>query len=226
MKFITEEDLRDLYRKQPFTNYDLSPGERLTPGARQFLVDRGVNMYDPSDPFIKGKGKEDPPSAQKSQQNEAAGGRKKKKFCSRMKSLKALFLLTAEELLTKDVCMSQQLTELYRQFACLGSAADGKCEAKDLCCTPCSGINGENFSESLGDCFEVTEFHMQMERGRQMLLLDRLRSELSELDADLPDFLEDAALTEQVSGKINQIINSLSQMICGALGGKECQRSM
>ena len=37
MKFITEEDLRDLYKKQPFTDYDLKEGERLTPGARQFL---------------------------------------------------------------------------------------------------------------------------------------------------------------------------------------------
>ena len=46
MKFITEEDLRDLYKKQPFTDYDLKEGERLTPGARQFLVDRGVDMYD------------------------------------------------------------------------------------------------------------------------------------------------------------------------------------
>ena len=46
MKFITEEDLRDLYKKQPFTDYDLREGERLTPGARQFLVDRGVDMYD------------------------------------------------------------------------------------------------------------------------------------------------------------------------------------
>ena len=53
MKFITEEDLRDLYKKQPFTNYDLQPGERLTPGARQFLVDRGINMYDENDPLSR-----------------------------------------------------------------------------------------------------------------------------------------------------------------------------
>ena len=51
MKFITEEDLRDLYKKQPFTDYDLKKGERLTPGARQFLVDRGVDMYDRNDPL-------------------------------------------------------------------------------------------------------------------------------------------------------------------------------
>ena len=51
MKFITEEDLRDLYKKQPFMDYDLQPGERLTPGARQFLLDRGINLYD-DDPFL------------------------------------------------------------------------------------------------------------------------------------------------------------------------------
>ena len=52
MKFITEQDLRDLYKKQPFMDYDLQPEERLTPGARQFLLDRGINLY-ADDPFRK-----------------------------------------------------------------------------------------------------------------------------------------------------------------------------
>ena len=51
MKFITEEDLRDLYKKEPFMEYNLQEGERLTPGARQFLLDRGINLYD-NDPFL------------------------------------------------------------------------------------------------------------------------------------------------------------------------------
>ena len=51
MKFITETDLRDLYKIQPFTDYDLQEGERLTPGARQFLLDRGVDLYDRNDPY-------------------------------------------------------------------------------------------------------------------------------------------------------------------------------
>ena len=143
-----------------------------------------------------------------------------------MKSLQALFLLTSEELLKRDICMAQQLTGLYRQFSELKTAADGTCTAQDLCCSPCSGMTGENFSQSLGCCFEITEFHMQMEKGREMLLLARLRSQLEELDLDLPDFLEGEQLQQQVSGKLNQIMNTLSQMICGALGGKECQRSI
>ncbi|MGN0704014.1 MAG: cobalamin adenosyltransferase [Lentihominibacter sp.] len=222
MKFITEEDLRDIYKKQPFTDYDLQPGERLTPGARQFLVDRGINMYDKNDPFISSG----TVKAETSESADAsAGDRKKRKFCSRLKSLQALFLLTAEELMKQDVCMSQQITGLYRQFACLGSAAEGKCEAADLCCKACTGINADNFSRNIGDCFEITEFHMQLEKGHEILLLTRLRSSLEELDAELEDFIRDTELQNTFSGKLNQIINTLSQMICCAVGGKECQRN-
>ncbi len=224
MKFITEEDLRDLYKKQPFTDYDPKPGERLTPGARQFLVDRGINMYDNDEPFVK------PAERRKETLAESAvqpvTERQKRRFCMRVKVLQSIFLLTAEELLKKDICLSQQVTGLYRQFSGLKTVGDGKCEASELCCSACSGMNEENFSSSLGECFEITDFHMQMEKGREMLLLHRLRSELEALELDLPDYLEEGELQKQVSGKLNQIINTLSQMICGALGGKECQRKM
>lgn len=41
MRFLTEEDLRLLYRNTPFAEYHIEPGTRLTPGGRQFLNDRG-----------------------------------------------------------------------------------------------------------------------------------------------------------------------------------------
>ncbi len=46
MKFITESELRDIYRIHPFTTYELEPGTKLTPGARQFLSDRGIKSPD------------------------------------------------------------------------------------------------------------------------------------------------------------------------------------
>ena len=220
MKFITEEDLRDLYKKQPFMDYDLNPGERLTPGARQFLLDRGINLYD-DDPFTN-------PGFKKADSKKAAGpiaGRKHRKYCSRIKILQALFLLTAEELMKQDVCMAQQVTELYRYFGNFRKAADGTCDAPDLGCTACTGINEDNFSQCIGECFEITEFHMCLEKGHQILLLHRLRSYLEEFDTDLPDMLGETDLQEKVSGKLNQIINTLSHMICSAVGGTECQRS-
>ncbi len=54
MKFITEANLRELYKQNPFTNYTPVEGERLTPGARQYLIDLGFNMYNKSDPYISG----------------------------------------------------------------------------------------------------------------------------------------------------------------------------
>ena len=45
MKYITEEDLRTIYKVTPFTSYQLDTGTRLTPGARQFLQDRHISVY-------------------------------------------------------------------------------------------------------------------------------------------------------------------------------------
>lgn len=207
MKFITEEDLRDLYKKQPFTDYNLKEGERLTPGARQFLVDRGVDMYD----------RNNPPAV-------SAGGSIGKKLCSRMKALNSLFLLTARDLLDTDLCLSQQLTGLSRRFAALDSVSGGKCEAAELVCNACSGMNRENFSLRIGDCFEITEFHIQMPKGREILLLNRLRSELECFSADAEELIKDEKLYQAAEARLNEIINTISQMICGATGGKECQR--
>lgn len=43
-----------------------------------------------------------------------------------MKALQSLFLLTARDPLDTDLCLSQQLTGLSRQFAALGSVSEGK----------------------------------------------------------------------------------------------------
>ncbi len=48
MKFITEEYLRDLYRKDPFDTYKLEQGQRLTPGAAEYLSDKGIKLNDDS----------------------------------------------------------------------------------------------------------------------------------------------------------------------------------
>ena len=46
MKFITEADLRATYKANPFTSYTLPAEARLTPGARQYLLDLGVDMHE------------------------------------------------------------------------------------------------------------------------------------------------------------------------------------
>ena len=228
MKFITETDLRDLYKIQPFTDYDLQEGERLTPGARQFLLDRGVDLYDRNDPYADiGTGTSvvgsstGPKTAEKAK---PLGDRKKRLFCAKFDVLKADFLLAAKEMLELDVCASQQLTGLYRQFAQLSQVAEGKCDVPDLNCSACTGITVENLSCCIGPCFEVTEFHMQMPKGKEMLILAKLRSEIDAFDVEAEELISDANLQQQFTAKLNQIINSIAQMICAAMGGSECQR--
>ncbi len=230
MKFITESDLRDLYKNRPFTDYNLQEGERLTPGARQFLLDRGIDMYDKNDPFICGKAdttcKTEENTPVKKDKQKTAGEYSNRRLCARLKIIQTDFLITVEELLGRDVCLSQQLMSLYKHLSSIiDCAKEDNCKVSDLSCAACTGINEGNFSCNIGECFEITEFHMQVEKRREMLLLDRLRNELYELDIMLPE-LTSSELADIMSNKLNQIINSISQMICAAMGGKECQRKI
>lgn len=224
MKFITENDLRDINKKEPFTTYEIEPGARLTPGARQFLSDRGINMFD-SDPFIK---KNTVNVKQSSELLQSKNNWKKKILRSKMKSMEALFLIVGEELLSGDVLLAQSVINLGKQFSSIKNVVEGKGLAEKLCCKECAGINLDNFSDELDDCFEITEFHMQLKKGRKIIILHRLRCALQEIEPIVLELYdgcnEDSELCSDVVEKINQIINTLSQMICSVFGGGKCQR--
>lgn len=44
LKFITEQYLREIYKKTPFEIFKLEKEQRLTPGGRQFLVDKRIKV--------------------------------------------------------------------------------------------------------------------------------------------------------------------------------------
>ena len=255
MKFITEDELRFLYRKEPFTTYEPEPGTRLTPGARQFLLDRGIDMYDEQKqgPIIRESLTQEIccPSAnpnhnggakqhqeEEAAQHHAGGHGKAPKKCNwkikmvrtKLCSVEAVFLITEQALLEGDVLMAQNLTRLSKQFSDIRHMVEGKGNAMNLPCKECSGITCENFSEDQEDCFEITDLHVQLERGKEILALHRLRCALREIEPVMMQAFEgnDAAIGPCMDaiGKINQIINTVSQMICAAVGGKECQRKL
>jgi len=224
MKFITENDLRDFNRKEPFTNYEIEPGVKLTPGARQFLSDRGITMFD-NDPCTK---QNTVNVKQPSALQEKKNNWKKKKLHCKMKSTEALFFLAGQELLSGDVFLAQSIINLGKQFFCIKNAVEGKGSAENLSCKECTGINADNFSDDLDDCFEVTEFHMQLEKGREIIILHRLRCALREIEPVVLELYEGSdkenEMCKEVIEKVNQIVNNLSQMVCSILGGKKCQR--
>lgn len=224
MKYITEEDLRDLYRKAPFTNYDLEPGVRLTPGARQFLIDKGIAKPENE---LSGTVKNEIVKSTTGK-TEKKDTYKINKLYNHMRSVEALFLLTEEELLSRDVCLAQSVIKLGKQFSGIKASLKSKAPVENLTCIECTGIKNSNFSEDLEDCFEINEFHIQLEKGREIIVLHRLRCVLNELKPFVQELYEgsdaETKVCEDMIGKINQIINSLSLLICLAFGGKKCQR--
>lgn len=226
MIFITEDDLRDLYKIEPFTDYEIKPGTRITPGARQFLADRGINMFD----NVSWKNKK---SLIKKQGYSSIG--RKKKLCVlrleiKLQFISALFLDAMESFLKMDVVLAQQTGLLYKCFSSLKSfLGEGDTSTiNELSFEGCTGIHLDNYSDNMEDCFDITDFHIQLEKGKEIIILHKLRCALREFELDILEAREcndgDNKPPEEMLIKVNQIINILSQYICCAAGGKTCQK--
>ena len=203
MKFITEDDLRILFRREPFTSYDLPKGARLTPGGRQFLVDKKISFLD--DPM---SGKRRTPKPEEKKEETPKQEMSSQLLLLKRKTLQAQFLEAGLSLMERDVLLAEQVFDLERRLSFLGKESTGK-ENEFQSCT---GFNQDNFHKPLEDCFEITGFHAQSEKGREIVLLHRLRCSVRELAAEAGD------------ESFNPVINRLSQMICLAYGGKACQK--
>lgn len=215
MRFLTEEDLRLLYRNAPFAEYHIEPGTRLTPGGRQFLNDRGIRVCGErasARPVAVG-------NAQAAGNAQVAGPLLPAAPTSpasshellALRRAQSIFLSTGAELLDYSVVTAGEVFELERLLA---SAAAGDF-TREPECSACTGISAKNAGELLEDCFEVTGFHAQLEAGKEIVRLHGLRCELRCLEAELSGGRKRAVRT---------IINRLSQMICRAIGGTVCQR--
>ncbi len=244
MKFITEQNLRDLYKQKPFTTYELPDGSRLTPGGRQFLLDRGIDLYDMDKPKPEPvPPKEEPAPAAEEAAPEAppkeetpfvtvirgshspARGGGKEKFSLVLRTIEMDFLLAMDQVSDHDICLLQQMTNMYRQLELIGAAAKEGSAIPELYCKACSGISSENHSQCLGDCFAISDFYMQMANRHVIFTLGKLRSELEELAYDTAEYLAEDAQKQNVADALYQIVNGLSQLICTAVGGKECLRN-
>ena len=254
MKFITGDELRELYEKEPFTTYELDEGTRLTPGAEQFLLDHRVKMNDEayeeaydrmySHETLNPPAEEAPaaaaePSGETSEAaSDASPAESKEKPAededdeeydwrlkmveSKLASVEALFLQTEATLLNRDVLLAQTLSRLLTQFIDIWHMIDGEGIAMDLPCKEAFGITEANFSKDNKDTFEVTEFHVHLPKTPEILALHRLRCALREIKPTLV-MAYDGNQTAKDSykdaiAKINQVINTISQMICTAVG--------
>ncbi|MCT8977209.1 cobalamin adenosyltransferase [Clostridium sp. CX1] len=232
IKFITEEYLRDLYRKEPFNTYKLQQGQRLTPGAVQYLSDKRIKMIN-GDSKTNEKNqvkaiKQVEITKQEEKINLNLNSNLKKKLCCKLKSIEATFLVTSSEILREDIILAQNIISLGRKISNIRNVVEGKGTLEPIYCRECTGMNSLNFTTELQDCFEITEFHMQLNKSSAILKIHVLRCALRELHFEIIDTYEndDDDLKDRIINNINSIINSLSQLICSAVGGKQCQRKI
>ncbi|CAM2800961.1 cobalamin adenosyltransferase [Hathewaya histolytica] len=228
-KFITESYLRDLYRKKPFDTYKLEQEQRLTPGAAQYLSDKKIKINSDISDTLKTNKK----ASEKKQLEEIEEMRNNdlnlnKRLCLKLKSIEAAFLVTSSEILKEDIILAQNIISLNRKIYNIRNVISGKASLESICCKDCTGMNSSNFTTELDDCFEITEFHMQLEKSKSILKMHALRCELRELQFEIIDTYksDDESLKNRIERNVNSIINSLSQLICLAVGGKECQRKV
>jgi len=223
MKFITEEYLRDLYRKEPFNTYKLQQGQRLTPGAAQYLSDKRITMNDDDSKKNKDVSQDNQTETIKQEGNNNLN---LKKLCCKLKTMEAVFLVTSSEILREDIILAQNIINLGRKISNIRNVVEGKGALESIYCKECTGMNSLNFMTELDDCFEITEFHMQLEKSSVILKMHTLRCALGELQFEIIDIYknDDDGLKNRIMENTNSIINSLSQLICSAVGGKECQR--
>ncbi|MGL4731907.1 MAG: cobalamin adenosyltransferase [Clostridium sp.] len=233
-KFITEEYLRDIYKKEPFDTYKLQQGQRLTPGAAQYLSDKRIKIQDNASNVKNKVPKNNKVQSKKIEEKQEeiiteevnVDLKLKKKLSYKLKSMEAKFLINSREILEEDIFLAHNVMNLSKRISDIRKAVDRKVLLEDICFKECKGMNSSNFTMDLDDCFEITDFHMQLKASCSILKMHILRCDLQELKFEIIEAYEndDNEVKDRIINNVNSIINSLSQLICSAVGGKECQR--
>ena len=214
MKFITEEYLRDMYRKNPFTNFSLVEGQRLTPGASQFLRDKRIELC------------EDIQSLKDSIDNKERNINKR--ILYKIRTIEVDFLIKIREVIEDDIILAQNLMEISKEISSIKLLLSGDKSIILPNCKGCTGMNSKNFFDDIDDCFDITEFYMQLSKSKEILELHELRCKLRELEILIIEEFDGSEVDNEIGDKlikyVNWFINSLSQIICSVVGGKVCQR--
>ncbi len=223
MKFITEMELRDLYKTEPFATYVLEPDVKITPGARQFLVDRRVTLVQAACSDSK--------QSLPNDSNQEPG---RENWCTlrlrrRMDCIESLFLLMAAELLhSGDTALSEEVMALGKYFQHVRKAEREQLAPEVIRFWDWSAEEIKERSNKLENYLDISEFHVGLENGKELALLNHLRASLREVEPVLLETYWNEA--EQVCSRqdlidtVNLIINILCIMMWKCLGGKEWKR--
>ncbi len=155
MLFITEEDLKGQYRQRPFETFQLQLETRLTPEARQFLIDRQVTII-----------QEKKRGATQSVSNVH------KEILSSCKKVSSFLLLGLSLLLDSHLTLAEEVMDWHEHLISVQKAYEKgqPIPQSDLVSNTELGI----------DC-EIRSFHVQLPQGRALAILNCFNTSLAEL---------------------------------------------
>ncbi|MGT2935521.1 hypothetical protein ACVR0P_06625 [Streptococcus castoreus] len=129
MKFLTEDDLRVEYHQFPFETFTIKKEQRLTPGARTFLLDRKIKIVDENEVKLRGKLK---PYVQKEEVSTSSGLLDTSWLSHPVwLDIRCEFLQTAYEVVGRDLPLAQELNALERYLATI--LAEGEAVLPPIC---------------------------------------------------------------------------------------------
>ncbi|ODA39610.1 cobalamin adenosyltransferase [Desulfosporosinus sp. BG] len=223
MKFITEMELRDLYKTEPFAIFVLEPDAKITPGARQFLVDRRVMLEQ-----VQCSG------GKKSNIHESNQAQVRESWCSlrlrrKMDCLESLFLLMAAELLhSGEAILSEEVMALGKYFRNVQKAEREQKAPDKLQFWGWSEEEIRERSNNLEKYVDVDEFHVGLKNGKEIALLNYLRASLREVEPALLETYwneeKQICSRQDLIDTVNLIINILCMMMWKSSGGQKWKR--
>lgn len=149
------------------------------------------------------------------------------KLINKIEILEAEFLMMTSQILTEDVEIAQEVSNVSRDLGCLKKVITGEAVEAPIAFTPCTGMNEENCCRDLGDCFELNEFYIQSPNGAIIVKLNLLRAMTREIRIMAVEALSvpgDEQKLITVECGVNRIINKISQLICKTVGVRECKK--
>lgn len=240
MKFITEYDLRAQFNEQPFADYQIEKNTRLTPGARQFLSDRGINLFEDGTKMrfgvpagnlkVQETDRDLAPAADAALEAADAKGKPLAiaKLLGKMEILEAEFLVIISQIIEEDIEIAGQMSKLGHEFGKIKMFFTDEPADLAVCFEGCTGMDGKNGGKDLGNCFEISDFHIQSANGKMLVQMNLLRAKIRAIRIPIAEALsgpKDENRLITVTEAVNRVINRLSQMICMAAGVKECRRT-
>jgi hypothetical protein len=222
MFFITEADLREQLKNKSFSDFKLPPETKLTPGAREFLLDNRVNLYD--DIYSDKKNTTNKTSKDDKQVDRSKYGNMNKKFIGNIRLLHLETLLCGSLLIEKDISIIQDISKISHQILEIKKYVQSSEMVEFVEYKKCSGISEEEFSSYIDDCFEINELHMQAENSNDILHLHRLRVLYRNFYDEIDDYEFENDILKTIKESLNRIINTLSRLICAVCGSKKCQK--